>query len=280
MFDFALPPPTVIAPTRVGPVIVSVPHSGREIPAELARAARGGDRSIERLADPYVDFLVEPLLDEGHGAVIARAPRAAIDVNRSVDACDPQVHLDAAPPPADSKAARGLGIVIGRGVDGKPLWRDKLPDDAFERWLDSAWHPYHRALEDLIDRTRARHGVAILLDCHSMPPLSARGPFVVIGDRFGQSAAPWVSGVVEALLEDRALPHATNRPYAGGEIAAAHGRPADNVHVLQIEIDRSLYLDRNLRRPGAGIGRIQSLLTAMAARLEDAAQSETLRAAE
>ena len=280
MFDFSLPPPSVSMPSRQGSVILSVPHSGREIPRELARVSRGGARALEQLADPFVDHLVAPLLDIGIGAVVANAPRAAIDVNRAADDCDPQVHDGAALPPAGSRAARGLGVVIGRGIDGKPLWRGKLTADQFDGWLDAAWRPYHDALRRMIAATRLRSGTAILLDCHSMPPLRNGGPQIVLGDRFGRSAAPWVGGIAETLLDEFQLVHAFNRPYAGGEIAAAHGRPAEGAHVLQIEIDRTLYLDRALRRPGAGMGRIQSFLRELVARLENAALQETLRAAE
>jgi N-formylglutamate amidohydrolase len=60
---------------------------------------------------------------------------------------------------------------------------------------------------------------------------------------------------------------ARNIPYAGGYITARHGRPDAGIHALQIEIDRSLYLDPELREPGPRFDAVARMLEAIAAAL-------------
>ncbi|MCM8556407.1 N-formylglutamate amidohydrolase [Sphingomicrobium sediminis] len=274
-----LPAPRFLPAGFGGAVVLSVPHSGRDCPAWLASRVEGGARALERLSDPYMDDVVAPLIESGMGAVIAETPRGAIDVNRPLDALDPDVHPGAPPPPPGSKADQGLGLVIARGAGGRKLWREPVEELALAQRIDSAWQPYHSSLAQLIERARIRAGIAVLLDCHSMPPRRRGLPPVVLGDRHGRSAAPWVASIAAGAAMSLGFDVGHNRPYAGGEIARAHGRPKDDVHVLQIEIDRSLYLDRQLRRPGPGLGRIQKLFSVIAADLEKAAQGEAGRLA-
>ena len=280
MPEVRLAAPSIVTSRRKGPVLLSVPHSGRDVGPDLARRACGGAAALHALCDPYVDALVQPLFDRGFGGIVAMAPRAAIDVNRSTEDRDPMVHPDAPPPPPSSKAARGLGVVIGRRADGKPLWKEPLSQATFAHWRADAWDPYHDELKRVLAETRRREGIAILLDCHSMPPLSRGGARVVLGDRNGQSAAPWVADVAEGCLRAMGLPSARNFPYAGGEIARRHGDPESGVHVLQIEVDRTLYLDHAQRRPGSGMGRGRALFAALAEGMEQAAHRAPMRAAE
>ncbi|WP_265562007.1 N-formylglutamate amidohydrolase [Sphingomicrobium arenosum] len=277
--DAALPAPIVIAPRSNSPLLLSVPHSGRDCPPALARQVHGGARALAALADPYVDRLVAPLIEAGHGAVVARTPRAALDPNRAPDERVAALHPGTPPAPPGSKAAHGLGIVIAKGA-GKSLWKEPVPLPALEQRIADAWTPYHAALERMIDETVERQGAAILLDCHSMPPRKRGLPRLVLGDRHGSSAAPWVGAAAVAAIEAAGLEAGLNHPYAGGEIARRHGAPTRGVHVLQLEIDRSLYLGRALRVPGSGMGRITRLVTAIAARIEAALPSGERQAAE
>ena len=129
----------------------------------------------------------------------------------------------------------------------------------------SGWHaPWHRRLEVLIDRTVERHGHALLIDVHSMPPTHPPSAAVVLGTRRGRSvAAEWVR-VARDALGRRGRSVAIDRPYAGAHIADRHGRPAIGRHVLQLEVCRSLYLDRAMREPAAGLGRVQADVLALA----------------
>ncbi|WP_265535908.1 N-formylglutamate amidohydrolase [Sphingomicrobium astaxanthinifaciens] len=275
-----LPAPLVIAPRRDSPLVLSVPHSGRDCPDWLARLADGGRAAVLALADPYVDRLVAGLVEAGHGAVVARAPRAALDLNRAPGERVPALHPGAPPPPPGSKAANGLGIVIARGPGGRALWRAPLAPEALEQRLASGWTPYYAALGAMLAQVRARHGIAVLLDCHSMPPRQRGLQRVVLGDRDGTSAAPFLVDAARRAVAGAGLEAGINHPYAGGEIARRHGRPAHGIHALQLEVDRSLYLDRALRRPGPGMARARRLIERVVAALEGALRERAARAAE
>lgn len=279
MNEPALPSPVLHAPDPHLPVILSVPHSGRELPDGLARLASGGAKSVLALADPLVDRLVDGLIAKGHGAVIAKTPRGVIDCNRPLDSLDPAVILDAAPPANGSRAAQGLGLVPARSRSKQPLWMPPLDRTRLEARIASAWQPYHDALEAMIDTVAARHGGAILIDCHSMPPRRG-GPALVIGDRHGTSAAPWVSQAAGAPARGLAFATAFNHPFAGGYIAERHGDPARNIHVLQLELDRGQYLDPLLSAAGPGFSRGRLLFERIAGALVDAWFARGLEAAE
>ena len=129
------------------------------------------------------------------------------------------------------------------------------------------------ALAELIARARQRFGIAILLDVHSMPPIAGSRARVVIGDRFGRAAAARLVHRIEAEVEGYDIRCALNTPYAGGHILERHARPHANVHAIQLEIDRSLYLDRQLDQPGPGM----PLVTQLLRRVIDALTDEAMR---
>jgi N-formylglutamate amidohydrolase len=141
-------------------------------------------------------------------------------------------------------------------IAGRDLWRH-FPNEADIRARIGSLHtPYHCAVAEALAAAKARHGVALLVDCHSMPPLgkAARGVAqIVIGDRHGASARAVVTEAAEAVCRRHDLRVARNVPYAGAFTLQHHGRPAENVHALQVEIDRSLYLRDGLREPSGGM---------------------------
>ncbi len=261
------------------PLILSVPHSGRELPPALARKAHGGERSVMALADPLVDRLVDGLVAKGFGAVVARTPRGVIDCNRPLSALDPAVIAHAPAPGNGSREAQGLGLVPSRSRSKAPLWSPPLDAEGLQQRIDAAWQPYHDGLQAMIDMVAARHGGAILLDCHSMPPRRG-GPAVVIGDRHGTTAAPWVSAAAGGAARNLAFATAFNHPFAGGYIVERHGDPTRGIHALQLEIDRSQYLDPRLSAPGPGFARTRLLFERVAAALCDAWFARGLEAAE
>ncbi|MEO7634589.1 MAG: N-formylglutamate amidohydrolase [Sphingomicrobium sp.] len=265
-----LPPPLIHAPRGDLPVLLSVPHSGRDYPVELIALARSGKPALVTLEDPLVDRLAWRALARGCGAVIARTPRAAIDCNRGADELDPAV-IEGAPRGGMSVRARGgLGVVPARTQAHGFLWRRTISHGELEQRLADAHRPYHQALESALDALIERSGCALLLDCHSMPPPPAGAGQVVIGDRLGRSAAPWLSHAALAIARRGGYSAGLNDPFAGGYVIARHARPAQGVHALQIELDRTTYLDRSLARPGDGFERAATLLESLAVELGEA----------
>jgi N-formylglutamate amidohydrolase len=258
-------------------VVISVPHAGRDYPDWLVELAKHGRKSLVALEDPLVDRLVWRAVGKGSGAVIAQAPRAAVDCNRAEDEIDPAIihgHWRSRPSP---RARGGLGIVPSRTAAHGHLWREPIASGDFERRLADAYRPYHRAVEEQVQLLLARFGCALVLDCHSMP--SAKGTAqVVFGDRFGRSAAPWLMAEALAAATDAGFTAAANDPFAGGHVLDHHGAPHKGVHALQVEVDRRCYLTP-AGEPGPRFDEVAALLESLSVRLGELLLERRLPAA-
>lgn len=248
------------------PVLVSVPHSGREYPPELLDNLNVSAAHLLRLEDRYADRLAASAIASGFPAIIARKPRAWIDLNRSRTEIDPDmvVGMDSAQTPNISRKVRGgLGILPRRLQGAGNLWREKWQYQQVIDRIERDHEPYHVMVARLLDQIRSAHGCALLLDLHSMPPVfdeNRRKIGFVIGDRFGRSCE---SRYVElAAVHFRTHGHhvQTNHPYSGGYMLERHGRPAGNINAFQLEVDRTLYLDQNMREPIAATYSIAELI--------------------
>jgi N-formylglutamate amidohydrolase len=221
--------------------LLSVPHSGRDYPDWLVALSAKGEASLSALEDPIVDRLVWRALGRGIGAIIARAPRAAIDCNRAEDEIDPAIVTAHGRSRMSPRARGGLGIVPSRTAVHGHLWCRRISRSELEQRLEDAYRPYHRAIEEQIGKMVERFGCALLLDCHSMPPADGARP-IVFGDRYGRSAAPWLTNEALAIAAGLGFSASANDPFAGGHILDRHGSPQNGIHALQVEVDRRLYL--------------------------------------
>jgi N-formylglutamate amidohydrolase len=248
------------------PIVLSVPHAGRAYSQAILDAARLTLIQLESLEDRLMDRLIEPAQATGAVAIVAQTPRAEIDLNRDEREVDPAII--APPPPARSvlpsaRTRGGLGLIPARITGAGPIWQRPIQSEELSRRIIEVHRPYHRALTDALQQARSRFGVAILIDCHSMPP-RAESPSmqadVVFGDLHGTSIASELRDTAIEAAQDLGFRTTCNAPYAGGYITARHGRPAAGVHAIQIEIDRSLYLADDLRSPGPGFARTAAML--------------------
>ena len=273
------PSPIIHPPRGSLPVLLSIPHSGRDYDrAVLANAAQGRS-ALEMLEDPLVDRLAWRAIGSGIGAVVQPVPRAVIDCNRDEEEVDPAAIDGIGAAAVGPRARLGLGLVPSRTHRHGALWRRPIGRDEFERRVEQVYRPFHAALGDGLDALKARHGEVLLLDCHSMPARRQAPANVVIGDRHGTSAASWLSAEAMRLVREAGFRAVLNDPYAGGAIVARHGRPSHGCHALQLELDRSLYLDRDGRRAGPGFDRIAGLIATLATGLGEALADRTLREA-
>jgi N-formylglutamate amidohydrolase len=249
------------------PVVLSVPHAGRAYTEGLLDASRLPRRKLETLEDRLVDRLVWRAVAEGAAAVIADTPRAEIDLNRDERELDPALIV---PRPRDAalfesvRTRGGLGLVPDRIAGSGPIWRHLMSAQELARRVETIHRPYHLALAEALAAARQRFGIAILLDCHSMPPRGGGTATLVLGDRHGASIAPELADAAERTVREAGFAVARNAPYAGGHITERHGRPAEGVHALQIEIDRALYLGPDLRSPGSGFDAVSRLIASVA----------------
>lgn len=263
-------------PGALGPIVFAVPHAGRDYSPALMERARVPLETLSRLEDRFADHLVEALIAQGHHVLIARQPRALIDLNRDEREVDLRA-LTGTPwnfrTLSSAKVRGGLGLVPERLTHSGQLWRAPLSYFELCERIETVHRPYHAALANALEETRRRHGVALLVDIHSMPPLretsglAEPAPRVVIGDRFGRSATDRLTDLCADMVRRRHVPVAINVPYSGNHILERHGRPAIGIHAIQIEIDRSLYLAEDLMTPGHGLAAMQHLLGDLAAAL-------------
>jgi N-formylglutamate deformylase len=142
------------------------------------------------------------------------------------------------------RVAAGLGVIPRIVRDGAEIYRGKLKSGEADARLSQLYQPYHQALSALMEETRARFGIAVLIDCHSMPS-ALSVPDIVLGDRYGASAAPMLTAWTEAAFQKQGFSVARNTPYAGGHSTVLYGRVASGCHALQVEINRALYLDED-----------------------------------
>ena len=260
-----------------GPVVLSVPHGGRDYTAEHRALLRPPPDKLLPLEDRLVDALAEDL---DVPALVARRPRAWIDLNRHEAELDPGLVEGAVASRLmlTPKVRGGLGLIPRRLAGVGELWRGRLSLAEVQARIEDVHRPYHAALSALIERSVSEHGAAILIDLHSMPPIAQdAAPRVVIGNRFGHTAASWVTGRIAATCVRFGLSWRENSPYAGGHIVERHGAPARAVHAVQLELDRTLYLDRSLGRCDPdGLAFCRRFLKAVIAELSAAAIDSAL----
>jgi N-formylglutamate amidohydrolase len=184
---------------------------------------------------------------------------------------------------SSAKVRGGLGLVPTHLPSFGSLWRELLPIAEVDRRIAWLHRPYHDTIHHLLNETARIHGAALLLDLHSMPPLNSQtrdggpSPNIVIGDRFGRSASPRLSATALELAQRNGLHAAINHPYAGGHTLERHGKPWRDVHALQIEIDRRLYLDSALDLAGPGLAAMQSFIVHLVQTLTDEVLRMTMR---
>jgi len=249
-------------------MVFASPHSGRDYPWSFLRHTLLDEHAIRSSEDAYVDRLFECAPQFGAPFLKAGAPRAFIDLNRSADELDPALIEGVRRTGHNPRVASGLGVVPRVVANGRAIYRGKLPMAEADRRIAVYWRPYHAQLQKLLDRAHAQFGEAVLIDCHSMPHeavdgivrAGARRPDIVIGDRFGASAAPWVVDRIEAAFADAGLVVTRNAPFAGAYITQAYGRPLRNQHAIQIEIDRAIYMNEAEIRPNEDFHAFRRLL--------------------
>ena len=261
------PSPIIHPPRGSLPVLLSIPHSGRDYDAAVLANAAQGRSSLEMLEDPLVDRLAWRAIAGGIGAVVQPVPRAVIDCNRDEGEVDPAAIAGIGQAAVGPRARHGLGLVPSRTHRHGALWRRPIDRAEFERRLEQIHRPYHQALAEGLAAMQATYDEVLLLDCHSMPSGRRAQADVVIGDRHGASAAAWLGAEATRLVRAAGFRAALNDPYAGGAIVARHGRPPEGVHALQLEFGRSLYLDRDGRGAGPGFDRVARLVESLAAGL-------------
>ncbi|WP_322867820.1 N-formylglutamate amidohydrolase [Aquicoccus sp. G2-2] len=249
-------------------VVFASPHSGRDYPWSFLRRTLLDAHSIRSSEDAFVDQLFDCAPSFGAPFLMAGAPRAFVDLNRSADELDPALIEGVQKTGHNPRIASGLGVIPRVVAGGRAIYPGKISMREARRRVDLYWTPYHAMVQRQLDAAHARFGEAILVDCHSMPHEAmdaiARGvkarPEVVIGDRFGASARPDIIERIEAAFAAVGLTVVRNAPFAGAYVVQHYGRPARGQHAVQIEIDRALYMDEKRVRPNGNFNAFRRVM--------------------
>ena len=275
-------PVEVIEP--VGPasaLVLSSPHSGAIYPKRFLASSRLDAATLRRSEDAYVDELFAGAIALGAPMARARFPRAYLDVNREPFELDPRMFEGRLPAHVNTRSLRvaaGLGTIARLVAESQEIYARRMPVAEALHRIEAGYRPYHAALRRLTQQAVRRFGMAVLIDCHSMPshvagvagPAGARAD-IVLGDRFGTSCDPELMAVTEATLRARGYLVQRNKPYAGGFITEHYGNPASHLHALQIEINRSVYMNEATYEKGPRFLALAEDLAATARALADCA---------
>ncbi|HEV2515357.1 MAG TPA: N-formylglutamate amidohydrolase [Devosia sp.] len=264
-----------IRPRRVmAPLVFNSAHSGRDYPARFLAMTRLDHLSIRQSEDAFVDELFQRAPHLGAPLIRAHFPRAYLDVNREPWELDPTMFVEPLSERFNTtspRVAAGLGTLARVVAENKPIYKERLTLDDARMRIEGIYQPYHATMQRLLTEAYGAFGVAVLIDCHSMPRLSRSGdrlgPDVVLGDRYGTTCAPILADLAEMVFAGAGLRVARNRPYAGGFCTRTYGRPQHGVHALQIELSRHLYMNEVTLEKNAGFGAMRQLVDRLVATL-------------
>jgi len=273
---------------RTTSVVFASPHSGREYPAAFLRRSVLDEQEIRSSEDAFVDILFDSALRAGAPMITAEIPRAYVDLNRSAEELDPALIEGVLRSSHNPRVSSGLGVIPRVVANGRSIYSGKISKEEAESRLAGHWHPYHDALQRLMRESMASFGEAILIDCHSMPHEALESvvhpggvhPEIVLGDRFGAAASANVVDRIEAAFVSAGLTVIRNAPFAGAYSAQRYGRPGQGQHVVQVEIDRALYMDERRIRPNENFKALRELLAYVIVEISDIGRAEMPLAAE
>lgn len=230
------------------PLIVSVPHSGKEIPDEVQKSLVNSDPIfLTTDSDLFVDELYESVPSHGGTLLVTPFCRYVIDLNRDANEWD-STFVEKAPTASNPKH---LGLVAHKTMKGDKLLKAPLTQSELKKRIELYYAPFHNQLKKIIQDTKDKFGFCIHIDAHSMPSRGVQGHAdsgakradVCLGDLDGKSCDARFTKWIEEHFQKSG--HSVNRniPYRGGFITEHYGRPSESVHTIQIELNRKLYMN-------------------------------------
>lgn len=249
-------------------LMLATPHSGRIYFQPWVDSLKQPLRMVRQTEDAFVDDLLSGAIDNGIACLSANFPRSFVDVNRARNELPESL---GGPVETTRRVEAGLGVIPTAVSQFKALYNE-LPDlGAVERRLTFFYDAYHQALSQKLKDTYSAFGQAVLLDMHSMPgKMSGQSKLAdfVLGDRFGRSCRSDIVSLTSKILQRQGYKVGYNHPYAGGYITEHYGHPDDGISVLQIEINRDLYLNPITLTRKKSFKKLSADLTALCAELK------------
>lgn len=238
------------------PLFVTVPHSGEVIPRETPWLQGLKEEVVMCDVDRFVDRLYTPALESLQlPFIIAETHRYAADLNRLESDIDALSVVGGAESP--ERFSPGIGLHWARTTHGEILMPQPMTQDLHKRLVELYHRPFHKKVNDLFESYLSQGASDIYqLDAHSMPsqgtsahkdPGQTRAE-IVISDYLGKSCAPQFKDLVISAYEEAGLEVAYNTPYIGGRITQRYGQPELGRHCIQVEINRSLYMNETSKQ--------------------------------
>ena len=235
------------------PLVLSVPHKGSVFPEEFLENSQCGVNELRSNEDSFVDELVKAASDAGMPMIAMNIARSFVDINRDKIELDPTMFYNH--PHANETNIGGRRCRVGLGVIHRITAKnhniyDGLLDynEVIDRFCN-VYDPYHKRLQQLIDKVIKKFGFCMVLDCHSMPSEicslmqdTTKIDFC-LGTLFEQSCPAEMHDVFKKSLEESGYTAADNCPYSGAYITFNYCQPRKGIYTMQMEINRGLYMD-------------------------------------
>ena len=245
------------------PIIISLPHSGDNYYSEFIKSSLLDKDELRRAEDSFVDEIWDFSINEGYCYIKSTIPRIYVDLNRHPLELDPYLCSSDIPKFEQSKSLKvlsGIGVIPKVSNYGNDIYAEPLSRAEIRKRLISYYFPYHRALKYMIKRLKNKFKDVLVIDCHSMPSsdVPKKSTFVDInlGNNYGLSISENIFNLIRSNFEKLGFIVEENIPYSGGFITQFYGNPSNGIHVLQLEINRSIFMDEKLLKKNRNIEQI------------------------
>lgn len=261
---------------NAAPVLFEIPRSGAEYPRSFFSPASLSD--IHYGVSSYVETLFDKVTDAGAIWLYARFPNTYIDLNRAETDVDPAM-VEGDWPVSETlsaKAKAGRGLLPAAGFKGAPLYDGKVTAEDLKNRVENYYRPYHARVESILAGFKAEAGKAFHLSCHSMPHVISAGPDkgktrseIDLGDLNGKTSNPDFINFLAEEFAKLGFETTVNKFFPGDECIARQGKPAEGIHSVQIEVNRSLFMNEQTRILRPDYTEIQDKFLTIAERARD-----------
>jgi len=233
------------------PVLITIPHSGDFYPDIFLEQIKLDLSKIRKIEDFKSDEIIKFINEDAADILIAKCSRAVLDLNRSRKALDNNMfkeiilHSD---PHEKKMLSYGLGV-LPKLIQNDNIFKSKLTTYYGNHILETFYDPFHLSIQTQIEVLLSKFGICYHFDLHSMPQRAVKNmkkiPDIVLGDNYRKSCSLKLINYIKDQFEKNGLIVSINQPYAGGFITRNYGNPSKGIETMQIEVNRSLYMDED-----------------------------------
>ena len=231
------------------PLIISSPHSGTLIDKNLSAKRNNDIYSFDSMQDMYVNEFSSGLDKCGFTVLQSNISRVVIDLNRNINEIDSKIIKNL---PSDieinlsDKVRAGIGLITTKDASGNKIYDEKLDWMEVRDRINNYYLPWHNALKIAVKNLSTKFKRVLIIDMHSMPSETIYNNQLadfVIGNNFGKSSSYTAQKILSRIIESYGYSVSINDPYPGGYITKNYSSTDENIHCIQLEIKKSLYMN-------------------------------------